>query len=486
MKQKKPMKRKRKLRLRALRRHRTLTDYFLAWYNTPEEERIETEALRRKRIAYEEDLKRRELQAKLDELQKSLRECLLKLIAENFHVLVAALGELSDPRATNKRFKQSVLVTCILICLTLGDNYLKHMPQTLCNHEDYVRELLGVTKEELPEMPGYQALRRAVLRISHDELDRVISKWCEVLDTSGSDTMHIDGKGFRAAAEKVCNSRTSFVLNAMKGNNTYVASVRVGAKTNELKTAPDLFRELGDRIRGITITGDAAFSYEDVVDIILHYGGHFIFPFKGNQKHLEQAINEVLTEKIEDYHEGIVNPYFRFYVEHDNGKRKHGREDYRCTYLLSGPEVDDVVKGTKFEGKVKTLILRTTERYVIKRDKKTRKILDHDEVFTFVCYLSDRGLDLTAEEAARIIRQHWRSTEIFTSSSIPSLARICAASVLSMAWRTWAHCAEPLSLSCSGCRNLWTRDTRRITRYVCSCGMPTVFRRNGFRLKRWI
>ena len=486
MKQKKPMKRKRKLRLRALRRHRTLTDYFLAWYNTPEEERIETEALRRKRIAYEEDLKRRELQAKLDELQKSLRECLLKLIAENFHVLVAALGELSDPRATNKRFKQSVLVTCILICLTLGDNYLKHMPQTLCNHEDYVRELLGVTKEELPEMPGYQALRRAVLRISHDELDRVISKWCEVLDTSGSDTMHIDGKGFRAAAEKVCNSRTSFVLNAMKGNNTYVASVRVGAKTNELKTAPDLFRELGDRIRGITITGDAAFSYEDVVDIILHYGGHFIFPFKGNQKHLEQAINEVLTEKIEDYHEGIVNPYFRFYVEHDNGKRKHGREDYRCTYLLSGPEVDDVVKGTKFEGKVKTLILRTTERYVIKRDKKRERfsIMTRSLRLFAICQTEAWTLQLRKQPVLSV------STGVplrfSTSSSIPSLARICAASVLAMAWRTWAHCAEPLSLSCSGCRNLWTRDTRRITRYVCSCGMPTVFRRNGFRLKRWI
>ena len=205
----------------------------------------------------------------------------------------------------------------------------------------------------------------------------------------------IDGKGIKAAAEKVAGQRTPYLVSAfLAGAGISIGQIKVGKKTNEQKAIPDLLRALD--LKEATVTIDAAGTTEEIMDLIKQGGGEFILPIKGNQPKAFEAIEdffdlydkevmESVDRRLETEFKlsGFTNSGLDVYVERECA---HGRDTERiyakCHVMKGIPErfrdVQSVVKVTSF----------TSQRGICER------------------YFVD-SLDRPVEEVAKIIRGHW-------------------------------------------------------------------------------
>ena len=156
-------------------------------------------------------------------------------------------------------------------------------------------------------------------------------------------------------------------------------------------------------LNGAYITADAAFSNAASMRAVVNAGGHMIIALKENQPNLTEAARTF----IEDAQANTNS--VSYYDDIDNGKYLHGRICNR-KYSLVHEGVDDLLKGTDFEGLGHSIGMVERYREVIRYDEDHQRMRQDIETQT-VYYLLDSA-DISVETFAKYVRNHWAGTEI--------------------------------------------------------------------------
>jgi DDE_Tnp_1-associated/Transposase DDE domain len=189
------------------------------------------------------------------------------------------LAQVPDPRGCKGRRHDFTATLTAAVCSMLQGcrgfeaigQWLSEVPIDFCHS-------LGFTRRP----PTASGLRKLLGRIDVVLFEGALSRWIsDVLDESAiPEEISMDGKALRGTWDRfqravqlltVIDSRTKCVLHQKL----------VPSETNEHKASLEMLRDLV--LTGRVLTADAAFCHQDVCEVIVERGGHYVLPVKENQ-----------------------------------------------------------------------------------------------------------------------------------------------------------------------------------------------------------
>lgn len=291
---------------------------------------------------------------------------------------------IEDPR--DKRGKKHELSEILALCVIgflLGKTDFVNMEHCLRKELEQLRKFFPLKNG----IPSHDTFSRVMRMMDSKELVFLICDWfCCLVPTRGGH-LAIDGKGILAAAEKNRRGNTPYIINVLDtASKLVVMQLKVGDKTNEMATVPELLRYLD--LEGATVTLDAVGTQKEIVREIIKRGGHYVLPVKENQPLLLEEIRSFIEDLLKEGGERIE--------EYKEGEKDHGRIEQRKYYVSheTGCIMDKGFGSVKTIGKV----YRLRER-VILGDKSERE----EQTVYYIC-----DQELSAEELAACVREHWR------------------------------------------------------------------------------
>ena len=312
--------------------------------------------------------------------------------------LYSRFMRLRDCRSCQVEYPIEYLFTVLAMGLMLGDNTVKAIESTLTTNAENVFFFLG--KDRYYGCPSDTTLLRELWATCPLDVNLAVSEWSMQWFGGEERAYSIDGKANRAARRQV-DGRTHcpYILNAFATVGKYIAAqIKIDDKKSELSVLRGLFKMLP--MEGAFFTADAFATYDFVLREARAAGAHCLLPLKENQ----QKLCELATNHIRSAIENTPN-LVRWYEDEDNGKRQHGREEFRSTAIIT-EGVPELVKGTKFEGLVEGIGIISRDRNVIRHgdaeDIKSNQTL---------VYLYTKK-DMTAQEVANYARGHWAGCEM--------------------------------------------------------------------------
>lgn len=158
-----------------------------------------------------------------------------------------------------------------------------------------------------------------------------IINWTGEISSTRGIHIAIDGKGLRAAAHKVRDERTPYILNAIDAaSRLVIAQLAIQEKTNEAATIPALMDLI--EIEGSVVTIDAAGATQNIMDAVCDNGGDFVLQVKKNCPALYgelTALFDGLAEEQETDGEAFQNRYGDSYSEAKTSEKNRERYEYR-------------------------------------------------------------------------------------------------------------------------------------------------------------
>lgn len=339
------------------------------------------------------------------ETEKQIDKEITWLFREMFLDLFVIFKEVEDYRARVDQYELNLLLTLLCLGILWAGNNISAIEEILANNIVKVRYYLGLSASDLPTTPSDTTLLSCLANVSWIQLLAYVDEWLSRHVSSSTQHLAVDGKAVRACLEKCFGgTHPPYILNSFDVESGSVrAQIAIAKKTNELGEMSSLF-ELLD-LEGVTVTIDAAGTNDDVMRTITQSGGHCILPVKGNQKHLEEAIRLFFDEAH------LHNPeIIREYGDKDNGNRKHGRIDSRQYFVIT-EGVEELLKGTSFEGLCHSVGMVIRERRVIRRDPENNE-MSLECSTQVVYYISDWDDSLSADAFAKYVRDHWAGCEM--------------------------------------------------------------------------
>lgn len=319
----------------------------------------------------------------------------------------------------------------VLVCLVIG----------FLAGKTTIRRSLKWCKKHLEELRNYIPLKNGIASPStacrilwgtDEELFAMaFMEWIgEIVSTRGIH-LAIDGKALRAAMEKVRNFRTPMILNAIDAATGLVlAQLPLRDKDSEIRAIPELLKLLD--IRGSIVTTDAIGTQTEIMERIISQEGHFVLMVKKNQPQSYEEIMKYLGEMSEDHKEMKKdvnykprNPQMqKKYEEVYHQERNRDRHEHRwCGVCTEGGILTKTQEEWPF---IKTVGRVRQIRIPVERDQEGKDITPDVETFlekgsrrspkpvrddTMGKDIQETGLisdmELTAEEMARIKREHW-------------------------------------------------------------------------------
>jgi hypothetical protein len=205
--------------------------------------------------------------------------------------LMELLGELKDPR--DPRGVQYPLTSVLALCLVAilaGHTGFAAIAQFGRLRRQRLGHALGFKNGKMPCANTISLLLRD---LDADHLDRLIGTWLAGRHAAGWGHIALDGK-------TACGSRdgdvpgTHLLAAYAPQASAVIAQMRVGATTNEHKTALRLLGVLPP-LRGAAVTADAMFTHRDVCKKVLKKGGDYVLYAKDNQATLQRNIRDTFA-----------------------------------------------------------------------------------------------------------------------------------------------------------------------------------------------
>lgn len=180
-------------------------------------------------------------------------------------------------------------------------------------------------------VPSLSTMSRMLAAVDAEMVSLAVINWTgEISDTRGIH-IAIDGKGLRAAAHKVRDERTPYILNAIDvASRLVIAQLAIQEKTNEAATIPALMDLIG--MEGSMVTIDAAGATQSIMDAVCNNGGDFVLQVKRNCPALYDELTALfngLTEELEADGEAFQNKYGATYSEAKTSEKNRERYEYR-------------------------------------------------------------------------------------------------------------------------------------------------------------
>lgn len=180
-------------------------------------------------------------------------------------------------------------------------------------------------------VPSLPTMSRMLAAVDAEMVSLAVINWTgEISDTRGIH-IAIDGKGLRAAAHKVRDERTPYILNAIDAaSRLVIAQLAIQEKTNEAATIPALMDLI--EMEGSVVTIDAAGATQDIMDAVCSNGGDFVLQVKKNCPALYgelMALFDGLAEEREADGDAFQNRYGDSYSEAKTSEKNRERYEYR-------------------------------------------------------------------------------------------------------------------------------------------------------------
>lgn len=216
-------------------------------------------------------------------------------------VEILSLVELLEKEVPEFRIRQKItypaagmlaLIAMAVFCgVVRGQRDLAAFGATLSEAQMRALKFRCVPRTKRREPPGETTFHRVLASVDAALLERALLIWQDqVLGPVEDKTIAIDGKKLRHAGGVELVS--AFGLESGR----WLGSVCTENKSNEIPAA----RELLDKIdvTGKTVIADALHTqHETARKIVFEGGGDYVFTVKGNQKNLQENLQELLVEQ---------------------------------------------------------------------------------------------------------------------------------------------------------------------------------------------
>jgi len=225
---------------------------------------------------------------------------------EEFPGLLERLAEVPDPR--DPRGVRHALVHVLALAATAvlsGATSLLAISEWAADAPHDVLLALGARRDPLitrHKAPGEATIRRVLVRIDADALDRAVGSWLtdrqpKEPQATALRAIAVDGKSLRGAARP--HGRKIHLLAALDHTtSTVLAQLDVGEKTNEITCFQPLLDTLTS-LAGAVVTSDAMHTQREHADyLVTSRSAHYILIAKGNQKKLRKQLKALPWQAI--------------------------------------------------------------------------------------------------------------------------------------------------------------------------------------------
>ena len=290
--------------------------------------------------------------------------------------LLEILANLNDHRIERK--KEHLLIDIVVITIA----------SVICGAENWNQiQMFGQSKYEwfktflkLPNgIPSHDTFNRFFSLLEPDKFESIFMEWVSTISKRiKGEVINIDGKTIRGAKNLGKKSPIHMVSAWANSNNLVLGQIKVNEKSNEITAIPELLKIL--LVENCIITIDAMGCQTQIAQKIIDQNADYILAVKGNQKELEQNIEDSFRFlKAEQIHEDL-----------DAG---HGRvETRKCSVITNFEYLENKEKWVN----LKSIVKIESERYF----KSTGKTEISSRIY--ISSLKD-----TAENFQNYIRSHW-------------------------------------------------------------------------------
>lgn len=180
-------------------------------------------------------------------------------------------------------------------------------------------------------VPSVSTMSRMLSKADEEMVSLAITNWVgEIINTRGIH-IAIDGKGIRAAARKLRDERTPYILNAIDAaSKLVIGQLAIKEKTNEMTAIPQLLERID--IEGSTITIDAIGATGNIMEGIHSNGGEFVLQIKKNCPALYEelmALFEGLEKEKSSDQDAFQEKYGSVYDEVVTDEKNRERYEHR-------------------------------------------------------------------------------------------------------------------------------------------------------------
>ena len=197
-------------------------------------------------------------------------------------------------------------------------------------------------------IPSVSTMSRVLAGIDEELISLSLINWIGEISNTRGIHIAIDGKGLRAAAHKVRDEKTPYILNAIDAvSGLVIGEYIIQEKTNEMTAIPLLVKQL--EMEGSTITIDAIGATGNIMNAIRDSEGEFVLQVKKNCPALYEEIMELfdgLSEEQKNSEKAFWDKYGNHYSEIKVPEKNRERYEYRKCQSYSDP---DTIKGLQEE-----------------------------------------------------------------------------------------------------------------------------------------
>ncbi|MBR1627783.1 MAG: ISAs1 family transposase [Lachnospiraceae bacterium] len=247
------------------------------------------------------------------------------------------LKDVPDTRGDkNKKHPQEEIFVCVILGFLNGKTKLRRIYRWCKRHIDDLRKYMPFTYG----VPSVPTISRVLAAVDEEMLSISLANWIgEIINTRGRQ-IAIDGKGLRAAAVKIRDQKTPYIVNALDVTTKLViGQLAILEKQNEMTAVPELLSML--EIKESMITIDAIGTTERIMEAIHKSGADFLLQVKGNCPELFEEIKSLFDglakEKSEDSEE-FKKKNKEKYSEKKGEEKNRERYEYRHYQAYHDPD----------------------------------------------------------------------------------------------------------------------------------------------------
>jgi predicted transposase YbfD/YdcC len=313
-------------------------------------------------------------------------------IGDDVGSILECFGDLEEPRsAVNRKHLLGDLIVIAICAVIAGADGPKAIGVWAASNRDWLKQHL-----ELPHgIPSHDTIGRLLALLKPAAFQTCFQNWIRTLRTDDEPTagetasgkqevIAIDGKALRRSHDRKHNLGALFLVSAWSvEHGVSLGQLATEEKSNEITAIPELIDNID--VAGAIVTIDAAGCQKTIAAKIVDGGGDYVLALKGNQGNLHKAVEDWITEQIEN---DFANVTVREYQQTVKG---HGRVDHLTYYHFKAPKT---LPGFSNWKKFRTIgiAIRVSEA----GDKVTR------EVRYFIS-----SLRLGVKRFAGAVRGHW-------------------------------------------------------------------------------
>jgi predicted transposase YbfD/YdcC len=246
--------------------------------------------------------------------------------------LLAQVNQVPDPRVRRKPRHLLTDILVISICGVLSgcDGCVE-----IAEYGRRKAEFLGTILELPHGIPSHDTFNRVLALLKPEALQKCLLGWLRSVRDEAEDSREerhiaLDGKSLRRTFDRAAGQSMLHLVSAWStANGITLGQVAVDEKSNEITAIPRLLAIVD--IRGATVTMDAMGNQKAIANAIIDGGGEYLLTVKGNQKKMQQILQETLAEHFES---DAPPPRGTRYETHEV---KHGREETREYVSLPAP-----------------------------------------------------------------------------------------------------------------------------------------------------